>query len=299
MSLDFSVPGKTFLAGEYLALNEGPALLFLSQPLFELKATAGQGEVLGVHQDSPAGLFIRKHREYFSKMDISFQDPYQGRGGFGASTAQFLSCYALWLYKEQAQQDMEKILDFKHLLEAYYEVAWSGHGLRPSGADLVGQLKGSLTFFEKRQGLMQVKSWPFSGLEFHLIHTGNKVATHEHLRLLKSFSAEKLETAFAQIKDSFEAAEEAVFIAGINAYRQALQELGFTCAPTLELLNELQGIPGVRAVKGCGALGADVVLVVTQKDFSQGVKQYCGIHGLQILSSNKDIAPGLSVRGHL
>lgn len=299
MSLVFAVPGKTFLAGEYLALNEGPSLLFLSQPLFELTAKTGKGQVEGFHKDSPAGLFIRKHIDYFAKLDISFKDPYQGRGGFGASTAQFLSVYALWLYKEASQQDMEKILDFKHILEAYYEVAWNGQGLRPSGADLVGQLKGALTFFEKRQGLINVKSWPFEGLEFQLIHTGNKLATHEHLRNLKSFDASSLESAFLKIKNSFESGNEDQFIDGVKSYRQGLKGLNFTCDATLNLLNELQSIPGVRAVKGCGALGADVVLVVTKKDFAQGVKQYCEIHGLTILASNKDIAPGLSVRGNL
>ena len=67
----------------------------------------------------------------------------------------------------------------------------------------------------------------------------------------------------------------------------------------LNLLSDLQSIPGVRAAKGCGALGADVVLVITKKDFGQGVKQYCEINGLKMLASNKDIAPGLQVRGNL
>lgn len=299
MSLVFAVPGKTFLAGEYLALNEGPALLFLSQPCFELTAKSGKGQVEGLHQNSPAGLFIRKHTDYFAKLDIAFQDPHKGIGGFGASTAQFLSVYALWLYKEAAQQDMEKILDFKHILEEYYQVAWNGQGLRPSGADVVGQLKGSLTFFEKRQGLINVKSWPFAGLDFYLIHTGNKVATHEHLRMLKKFDTANLESAFIKIKDSFESASEDQFVDGIKSYAKALKELNFTCEPTLNLLSNLHSIPGVRAAKGCGALGADVVLVITKKDFGQGVKQYCEINGLNILASNKDIAPGLQVRGNL
>lgn len=299
MSLTICVPGKTFLAGEYLALYEGPSLLFLSQPYFELTAQAGKGQVEGLHQDSPAGLFIRKHKDYFAKLDISFRDPHKGLGGFGASTAQFLSVYALWLYKEAHHQDMEKILDFKHILDAYYEVAWNGQGRRPSGADLVGQLKGSLTFFDKRQGLINVKSWPFTGLEFHIIHTGNKVATHEHLKTLQDFDPTSLEKSFSQIKDSFESANEDEFANGITAYGQALQDLNFTSESTLSLLSKLRGIPGVRAVKGCGALGADVVLVITKKDFAQGVKQYCEIHGLKILASNHDIALGLQVRGHL
>ncbi|WP_415063969.1 hypothetical protein [Bdellovibrio sp.] len=299
MSLVFSVPGKTFLAGEYLALQGGPTLVFLSQPCFEMNVQKGQGQKEGLHPESPAGLFIAKYADYFSQFDLSFQDPYIGRGGFGASTAQFLSVYALWLYKEKAQQDMEKLLDFKHLLEAYYEVAWQGQGQRPSGADLVGQLKGSLTFFEKRQGLISVKSWPFMDLEFSLIHTGNKVATHEHLKNLPEFDGSSLEQAFAIIREGFEKQDSTRFIDGVNAYALALQDLGFTCKETLSLLSELRQIPGVRAVKGCGALGADVVLVVTNKAETRGVQEFCQTRGLVILSSSKNISSGLQLRGSL
>lgn len=299
MSLVFSVPGKTFLAGEYLALSGGPTLVFLSQPCFEMEVSRGVGGLVGIHPQSPAGLFIAKHQDYFKNFDIQFHDAYSGKGGFGASTAQFLSVYALWLHKEVSQQDMEKILDFCHLLESYYEVAWNGQGQRPSGADLVGQLKGSLTFFEKRQGLISVRNWPFGDIEFHLLHTGNKLATHEHLRTLAEFSSVALEQAFARIREAFEKAQSATFIEGVQAYAQALKDLNFTCAPTLDLLAELRALPGVKAAKGCGALGADVVLVVTGKNQAQALKNYCESKGLSLLSSSDKISQGLQVRGTL
>lgn len=296
MSLVFSIPGKTFLAGEYLALHGGPALVFLSQPCFELAVRRGHGQLQGIHADSPAGKFIGKHAEYFAKFDLQFQDPYQGRGGFGASTAQFLAVYALWLHKEASQQDMEKLVDLKHLLEAYYEVAWNGQGQRPSGADLVGQFKGSLTFFDKRQGLISVKSWPFPDLEFFLIHTGHKVATHEHLQNLQNFDATSLEKSFAMIRESFEKQESLSFIKGINSYAADLQALGFTYPETSLLLEGIKKVPGVRAAKGCGALGADVILAVTEKNHAQDMHQYCAAQKLSIVSSSGKISSGLQVR---
>nr|WP_295906103.1 hypothetical protein [uncultured Bdellovibrio sp.] len=262
MSLVYSIPGKTFLAGEYLALHGGPALVFLSQPCFELEVTKGAGSKGTIHKESPAGRFMQKHEDYFLQFDLNFKDAYAGRGGFGASTAQFLGVYALCLHKEAHHQDMEKILDFKHLLEAYYEVAWDGVGRRPSGADLVGQLKGALTFFDKRQGLISVKSWPFEDLEFFLIHTGNKVATHEHLKKLADFDSSSLEKSFTLIRDAFDKRQSELFVDGVNSYAAALKDLGFTCDETLELLEKLKVLKGVKAVKGCGALGADVVLAV-------------------------------------
>lgn len=299
MAMVFSIPGKTFLAGEYLALHEGPTLIFLSQPFFELKVEKGSGRVGGIHAESPAGLFIRKHQEYFNHLNLEFIDPYSGRGGFGASTAQFLGCYALWLYKEVQQQDMEKNLDFKHLLDAYYDVAWNGQGVRPSGADLVGQLKGSFTFFEKRKGLIAAKSWPFADLEFFLFHTGNKVATHEHLKNLGDFNSESLEKSFALIRESFDTQNSSLFVQGVNSYAQSLQDLKFTCEPTLKVLQDIRQIPGVMAVKGCGALGADVILAVTAKNQSQALKAYCENYGLTPMASSQEMALGLQVQGNL
>lgn len=299
MSLIFSIPGKTFLAGEYLALHGGPSLVFLSHPLFELEATKGTGQLFGIHQDSPAGLLIKKHSEYFAQFDLRFQDAYAGRGGFGASTAQFLAVYALWLYKEVHHQDMEKLLDFKHLLETYYECAWNGQGQRPSGADLVGQLKGALTFFEKRQGMISVKSWPFADLQFSIVHTGNKIATHEHLKTLPAFDASSLEKAFAGIREAFEKHDSELFIQGIRSYQAALQGLGFTCPETLALLEKINKTPGVLAAKGCGALGADVVLVVTKKEQASGLQEFCAQENLSILSSSGKISGGLQIRGSL
>lgn len=299
MSLVFSIPGKTFLAGEYLALHGGPTLVLLSQPYFKFTVKKGSGNFPGLHGDSPAGKFIKKYQDYFNQFDAQFEDPYQGKGGFGASTAQFLGCYALWLYKEVPQQDMEKILDVKHLLEEYYAAAWNGEGTRPSGADLIGQLKGSLTFFEKRKGLISVKNWPFNDLEFFVIHTGNKVATHEHLKNLLPFNSDALEKCFAIIKESFEVENSSLFIDGINRYAQELKKINFTCEPTLALLKEIKTLGGVKAAKGCGALGADVVLVVTLKNETNELKKYCERRGLPILASSKDLGAGLQAQGTL
>ncbi|HEX7674026.1 MAG TPA: hypothetical protein VF412_07640 [Bdellovibrio sp.] len=295
MAIVFSIPGKTFLLGEYLALQGGPTLLGLTQPCFELIVKSGTGDLGTIHPDSPAGKFVFTHQDYFSKYDFEFKDPYQGRGGFGASTAQFLGVYSLWLYKEDAQRDMEKLFDIKHMLETYNSVAWNGQGLPPSGADLVGQLKGSLTFFEKRRGYLSVASWPFTDLEFYLIHTGNKVQTHEHLKTLGEFDSSGLEKSFNMAKESFETHQSSLFVDAVNLYAMNLKALDFTCEPTLKLLTDIRSLAGVKAAKGCGALGADVLFVLTAKDQSLELKTYCQKHGLAIVASQSQISAGLSV----
>jgi mevalonate kinase len=296
VALVFTIPGKTFLAGEYLALQEGPTLVFMSQPYFELQAKIGTGHLHGIHPESPAGLFIKQHPEVFAKYDLTFQDPYLGAGGFGASTAQFLAAYAMSLTPEQTHQDMEKLFDLKHLLESYYQVAWKGEGQRPSGADLIGQLRGAYTFFEKRRSSVAVSTWPFANLDFHIVHTGNKVATHEHLKSLAAFDAAGLESAFTLIRQAFDKQLENDLIQGIRIYANALQALGFTCEPTLKLLSEVRELPGVLAAKGCGALGADVILVLTRKGNSSALQDLCHHKGLKIMAERKDMATGLQMQ---
>lgn len=299
MSLIFSVPGKTFLAGEYLALQGGPTLVFLSEPRFELKVQKGQGGLGVIHPESPAGLFVRKYADIFSPYDLDFFDPYQGRGGFGASTAQFLGVYAFRLKVVNPYINLATDLQWQDLLEAYYAHAWKGEGQRPSGADLVGQYAGQLTVFEKRTESLAKLQWPFTDLEFYLLHTGNKVATHEHLKNLPAFDASDLQASFVKIRESLLESSSSGFVEGIAAYSSALKKLNFTCPETLSLLGEILHVPHVLTAKGCGALGSDVVLVLTSKNNGASLKQYCEKKHLSIISSSDQIASGLQVRGTL
>lgn len=296
MSLVLSVPGKTFLAGEYLALSGGPTLVFASHPRFQLSVQNGSGKTSGLHPDSPAGKYIQKYAHYFSKFDLEFQEAYSGRGGFGASTAQFLSVYALNTWRDSAWLEPQQLFDFKNLLDAYFEVAWNGEGQRPSGADLIGQLRGALTLFEKSLGRVAQLSWPFADLDFVLVHTGNKVATHEHLKELKSFDASLLALAFDEIRWGLEQADSRKFLQGIQSYAESLQKLDFVCAPTLSLLQDLIRIPGVQAAKGCGALGADVVLVVFASGQDQQLKKYLQEKGLSLVIERSQMSTGLEVQ---
>jgi mevalonate kinase len=291
----FSIPGKTFLLGEYLALQGGPTLVALTQPCFQIKVQSGQGKIEGIHLESPAGKFIQSKSDLFEKYDLSFFDPYSGKGGFGASTAQFLASYAFWSHQKVHQHEMEKLFDYKHLLGTYTQFSWDGQGFAPSGADLIGQLKGSLTFFEKRRSFVSIARWPFSNLEFYLIHTGHKIATHEHLNSLAPFESAGLEKSFQLAKQSFESLNDSLFVEAVNSYAQELKILNLTCDNTLELLKDLKELEGVKAAKGCGALGADVILAVVAQGQSAELKKYCQHKDLRIMASDKDISSGLQM----
>ncbi len=291
MSLVYSVPGKTFLAGEYLAVKEAPTLFILSKPVFDTVISKGEGTVEGIHSDSPAGLFIEKNKELFKDVNVRFKTAYDGKGGFGASTAQFLAVYSF----VQGSSDIDPL----DMLEDYYEVAWQGVGTKPSGADLVAQLCGQITYFHKKLNALDVHEWPFKDIEVSLIHTGNKVATHEHLKTLGDFSTQKLEQAFKMTYQGFTSKDSDLFCEGINQYQTALQENYFTCEQTLELLAQIRLLSGVKATKGCGALGADVIVVVNEKNKMKDLEKFCQTKKLALFANSKNISDGLTARGSL
>ena len=222
----------------------------------------------GIHKDSPAGKLIQQHPLFFNQFDLEFFDPHLGRGGWGASTAQFLAAYALLHWQGTQVADPEKYFDRDQMLDVYKDVAWDGQGLPPSGADLIGQLKGGLTYFEKRSGLINSLKWNFQDLEFYLIPTGQKVATHHHLQELKILDTEALESFVRRVQDAFKRDNKLELIEGLKLVSKELDKHHWVYEKTKEYLKTLNAIPGVLASKGCGALGADVVLAIVEKSKS-------------------------------
>ncbi len=308
-----SVPGKCFLVGEYLVLSrdhkerpvpvglkasessfltfEGSiafenritgALVMGLEPRFELEVfkskDLGQLGSHGIHSSSPAGKLLEAFRfgagEMNSGYAFSFKDPFDGQGGFGASTAQFLSiyCFMLWRKALETKDGInyahEREIDARKLMDSYLESAWDGTGYAPSGADLIAQLKGGITYFNKSTGQIQVYQFAFSDFEIHFVQTGVKVPTHEHLRTLKSFDSNGLSSAFALTLDGVTQSNSDKFVRGIQNYGEELDKLDLVAESTRVLLKAMKGWPEVLAAKGCGALGADVVMALVKSGSS-------------------------------
>lgn len=260
-----SAPGKTFLSGEYLALKGGPAVVLSLAPRFRLKVRRGQGHS-PFHPESPAGKLVAQHPEVFAGLDLEFVNPYN-QGGFGGSTAEFLLANALVQFGPGAWTEHQFDLDVRRALSDYRDLH-KDHAVKPSGADLVAQSCGWVTGFDRRGGKIQVFAWPFPHLGFMTFATGLKVATHEHLKdLVGRIEAqpdlfEALETPAQVVWDSFVKRSEGQFLVGMNDFNRALEAMGLVNETVAEKTRLLKQVNGVRVVKGCGALGADVVLAV-------------------------------------
>jgi mevalonate kinase len=103
-------------------------------------------------------------------------------------------------------------------------------------------------------------------LSFFLIHTGVKLATHHHLQdTALPDQIDYLSNLVDMAKNAFEQHDSRQLITCINHYHAKLAELGLVAEHSLQLINQLKDHPEVLAIKGCGALGADIILILTSR----------------------------------
>lgn len=293
--LDFqlSCGGKTFLLGEYYITQHGRALIANTEPRFFLKVTPKSLSPSSIQDKqntsgkSPAMRFITDNSATFENYELTFKDPYQGLGGLGASTAEFLLSYHAYLKLNKQTLDKNK------LLETYLHYAWNGVGTAPSAADLFAQSCGNLTYVNRDNLDITPYEWPFADLAFHLIHTHNKLATHEHLTKVS-----KIETAiFSKIVDSAMSALHSKcstsFCEAINNYQTELKTQGLSSQHSQTLIKKFQAESQVLAAKGCGAMGSDIILLLTAPEKMKKIKQLCHKLNLTYIASKQNLTDGI------
>ncbi|MCX7115284.1 MAG: hypothetical protein NTW08_05200 [Gammaproteobacteria bacterium] len=279
------IPGKTFIIGEYAVLRSSPAILLTTSPCFSMEMSASLSDhptLHGIHEASPAGRFWRSHGFL---NELTFQDPYQGLGGLGASSAQFIGAYRYACELNATPFSLEG------LLAAYQAVAWDGVGVKPSGYDILAQTASQCVYVKDTSTTPVSFKWPFAALTFILVHTQFKCKTHEHLQALTQFPEDltDLQQGVQQAWQACLTQDEAMWIDAIKGYAAALQAYGWVLDATRELQGELYTYPGVRAVKGCGALGADVVFVVVDRGALADCLTRMHAAGLHVLATEASV----------
>ena len=96
--------------------------------------------------------------------------------------------------------------------------------------------------------------------EISLFHTGKKVATHE-AAVPASLPVEDMEHMVIRAGEWLERGLFEGFAREVGAYGEKLAELGLVAPHTTAALKGLASKKDVLAAKGCGAMGADVILV--------------------------------------
>ncbi|WED42402.1 mevalonate kinase [Legionella cardiaca] len=282
--MKWRIPAKTFLLGEYAAVAGGSAIILTTAPCFELAFTEDD-LMQGIHPDSPAGQWWLHHR--MPKQGLLWRDPYKGKGGLGASSAQFIgaylaSCHLLHLRPTQ-----------KTLLDAYYQAAWRGEGLKPSGYDVSAQLQNRCVYINRQNNIIQSYDWVFKDIAFLLLHSGQKLATHYHLqRMTLPHSVNELSAISEQARKAFEQENSAELVKAINDYQQQLSSLNLIASHSLQHIQAFKTQDDILAAKGCGALGADVLLLIVPKACLKTKASSLTTEGWTILATSDDLFTG-------
>jgi mevalonate kinase len=299
VQLSFSVPGKVFLLGEYAVLAGLPAIVATVAPRFRFSSLLNAASSVAFAKSeavfapqSPAGRLTQwACAQGLPGLQSSFTDPYAGKGGFGASSAQFALVYQAYAQLTSCGGRWEDVWRL-------YRELTSDEFLPPSGADLVAQWRGGITFFDPLE-VSCTDLWPIFNWSDFLIFSatgqpGRKTATHEHLKELaaQGFPSRK-HSLVSELKQSLTRGIGAIrknnqeeLAHAINEYADVLWRTSLETPITHEDRLALMDESDVMAVKGAGALQSDALIVMMRPRSSlrHQVIQAAKKRGLDLIS---------------
>lgn len=259
------------------------------------------------HADSPAGRWVHKNSSVLSRTYGQWSEAYGGRGGFGASTAQFL---AVWLYTQfNNNPSMQEAINdevknprsswIQAMLKDYWSCSWTGLGQRPSGADLVSQFYGGLLYFNSEEQVAKKRVWPWEQLDIYLVSTGSKLATHQHLMDLQPKSFDDLKVIFSKAEQAFDLKNSLIWLEEVQKFSNKLQSMGLTSEKSVELIRILNQSGLFLVAKACGAMGADVIFCVIDKKNRSPAEQCLTSLGLLFWRNLSDLSEGTFVEARI
>lgn len=321
--MKIKIPSKTFLWGEYVSLIGGSAGVLTATPYFELmvdyvglkpeektykfRNNKSHAECCILseplkndfasyfHPDSPAGLILKNlSLENNPIEELSFFDPYNLKGGFGRSTAEFIVASVLkkslqkiknFENKKHKVEDSfvlnmidKELNDFAYELWQTYRSLFELNKNKPSGYDLLAQsinLKlgdglnlqtqnstNHISVIEIENDLPKINNriWDIN-LNVLLFKTNIKINTHEHLKALALEDLEELKLISSAISSSYLNKDRYNFITNLKVFDSTLKELNYKNSESLEICKSIMTLETDLYARGCGALGADVIAV--------------------------------------
>jgi mevalonate kinase len=179
-------------------------------------------------------------------------------------------------------------------LALYRELATGPHQRAPSGADFIAQLFGGVTLFDAHHKRVETQLWPFSDLSFVLIRTGFKLATHTHLQSTVEVPEAELRQMAQPAIEAFNQCRSDVFVQCTLNYAEVLRRCGLLAPKSEELIRDLILEEKFLGVKGCGALGADILIAFFSPSYEKDIVNHLATKGLEICGKSSEIGQGLS-----
>ena len=174
----------------------------------------------------------------------------------------------------------------------YRTCAKSQHGLLPSGHDVLAQLHWGCVHIDPHQQDYRAVSWPFDDIGFILVHTGKKLATHIHLQDIQlPEQLDDLGRLVQEGRDAFDVGDSEKIVRIVNSYHANLELRHLVAPHSLQLIAALQANPAVLAIKGCGAMGADVLLLLVSKGEKHKLLSMLHKEAWDILATEETLLP--------
>lgn len=278
----YHIPGKTFLLGEYAALLGGSVLGLATSPGFEVSYQTGTQSGQNFKSAFPTGSPAATAHKDQPDLHIKFVDLIK-LGGFGKSTAEYLSVIL---------PDLNQNSDFSALKNHYKKIAESS-GSAVSGLDLAIQLYGEVMHFDASTNSCTTSSWQFPKIEFFLISTGVKIKTHEHLQQINLIDLKDFPAVSDRLIQQCLIGDETDLVTAVNEWSLFLASHKLVHEHSANLQAALLKNNEILAAKPCGALGADVILVLCDAEKASHVKAAILNMDLSVVASSKDLCPGV------
>lgn len=282
--MTYTVPAKTFLVGEYSALVGGSVLGLATGPGFEIHYSNEENTTPPFHLNSPAGMLWQENQLDLKNIKIEFAEKFNNLGGFGRSTAEYFSALIPLLIK--------KTEDFGSIRKQYQRLSLKS-GAGASGADLAIQYFGYVTVIDSNRNNYSSSDWKLQDYDFILVSTGNKVKTHEHVAQLDASRLQSFPKISNPIVDLYLKGSAEEFILGLKEWSRFLISESLTHPFSIELKNQLEKNTDILCAKPCGAMGADVMLIICRKENTVKVQKSILAMNLVIQGTSSDLVHGI------
>jgi hypothetical protein len=88
-------------------------------------------------------------------------------------------------------------------------------------------------------------------------------------------------------------ADQEKFLNAIKEYASALEKFKLVCQNTQKILKRIKTCPEILAVKGCGAMGADVILAVINTHHKQNFYEWAHKEKFNVVFCDNQFASGV------
>lgn len=207
-------------------------------------------------------------------------DPYSNTGGFGLSGAKFLSAYL-------NNRNLSNISIF-HMLKTF-----KSEYPNQSGADIINQYLGGLTIINHND--YKTIPWQFGDHELLIFKTNSKIDTYKHLSNIPNLSTSVMNQYVHQVQEGLIGNDVQLVSNGINSFYSYLHKHSLVSETTGELVEYIKSNCDVLAIKGCGTLCNDSIIVLCKKSSSSDIKSFANKIGIQYISSSNNIRRGVYV----